>query len=165
MLYTVLLTTPVVAGKLAEQYSLSHSQVGLLFSADLGVLILAVFPTLYADSRVSAIYWTLAGLTAACVPVVAKIDGGALQASLTTADMNRPKAPSTSLFIGLAAMLLVYVALSGVWSFMAQTSEVTGIDLSATSTILAAAPGVGIASVLLATILGDSPWGRSSVAF
>lgn len=245
VLYTVLLTAPVVAGKLVEQYSLSPSQVGLLFSAELGAfslatvpaylwlkkinlrtatyffativilgnvvsgfldsftmllaarvitslaagsitviilslsgrtsnpsrafglfvvfqlamgaLILAVFPTLYADSRVSAIYWTLAGLTAACLPVVSKIDGRALQAPSTAAEMNRPKSPPTSLIIGLAAVLLFYVALSGVWSFMAQISEAVGIDLSTTSTILAVATGAGIVSALLATILGDTP--------
>ncbi len=245
VLYTVLLTAPVVAGKLIEQYSLSPSQVGFIFSAELGAfslatvpaylwlrkvnlriatyffativilgnlisgfldsftmlvaarvvtslaagsitviilslsgktsnpgrafglfvvfqlamgaLILAVFPTIYANSEVSAIYWTLAGLTVLCLPVVSQISGEVLRSASAISDAHAPKAPLPVLLTGLAAVLLFYIALSGIWSFMAQISETAGIGLSSTSTILALATVAGIVSALLATVLGDTP--------
>jgi predicted MFS family arabinose efflux permease len=245
VLYTVLLTAPVVAGKLAEQFALEPVQIGALFSAELGAfslasvpaylwlrrlnlrtatylfvtivilgnlvsgfidsyawllaarvitslaagsitviiltlsgqtanpsrafglyvvfqlamgaLILAVFPILYADTGVAAIYWTLAGLTALCLPVVSKIDGETLRATSAVSAASGPKPPMTGLVAGLAAVLLFYIALSGVWSFMAQISAEGGIDLSATSVALAIATGAGIVSALLATILGETP--------
>jgi predicted MFS family arabinose efflux permease len=245
VLYTVLLTAPVVAGKLAEQFALEPVQIGALFSAELGAfslatvpaylwlrrlnlrtatylfaiivilgnlasgfiddygwlvaarvltslaagsitviiltlsgrtanpsrafglfvvfqlamgaLILAVFPSLYAGTGVAAIYWTLAGLTALCLPVVSKIDGHALRAASPAHATSGSKPPAARLVAGLAAVLLFYVALSGVWSFMAQISADAGIDLSATSVVLAIATVAGIASALLATILGETP--------
>ncbi len=57
----------------------------------------------------------------------------------------------------MAAVLLFYVALSGVWSFMAQISAGSGIDLSASSLILSLATVAGILSALTATALGDTP--------
>jgi predicted MFS family arabinose efflux permease len=245
VLYTVLLTAPVVAGKLAEQFGLEPVQIGALFSAELGAfslatvpaylwlrrlnlrtatylfaaivilgnlvsgfiddygwlvatrvvtslaagsitviiltlsgrtanpsrafglfvvfqltmgaLILAVFPTLYAGTGVAAIYWTLAGLTVLCLPVVSKINGEALRSATSLHTSAAPRPPMGRLVAGLAAVLLFYVALSGLWSFMAQISANAGIDLSVTSVVLAVATVAGIASALLATILGDSP--------
>ncbi len=43
-LYTVLLIAPVVAGKLAQQFALSSTQVGLIFSVELGAFSLATVP-------------------------------------------------------------------------------------------------------------------------
>lgn len=245
VLYTVLLTAPVVAGKLTEQFAASPAQVGALLSAELGAfslatipaylwlrrvnlrtatyfftaivvlgnlasgfidsfallavarvvtslaagsitviiltlssrtgnpsrafglfvvfqltmgaLILAVFPTLYADAEVGAIYWTLAGLAVLCLPVVRGIDGEALRGQVTAEISDRTKAPLPKLLVGLASVLLFYVALSGVWSFMAQISAEAGIALSPTSLVLSIATVAGIASALLATVLGDTP--------
>ncbi|OLT13548.1 MFS transporter [Kocuria sp. CNJ-770] len=245
VLYTVLLTAPVVAGKLAEQFALTPVQVGALFSAELGAfslatipaylwlrrlnlrtatylftavvvlgnlisgflddfgwlvaarvvtslaagsitvilltlsgrtsnpsrafglfvvfqlamgaLILAVFPALYAGTGVAAIYWTLAGLAAVCVVVVPRIDGEALREPAASLATSGARPPLAQYITGLAAVLLFYVALSGVWSFMAQISADAGIGLSATSLVLSVATVAGIASALLATILGDTP--------
>lgn len=245
VLYTVLLTAPVVAGKLTAQFDLTPLQVGGLFSAELGAfslatipaylwlrrlnlrtatylfasvvvvgnlisgflddfgwlmaarvvtslaagsitvilltlsgrtgnpsrafglfvvcqlamgaLILAVFPSLYAGTGVAAVYWTLAGLAALCVVVVPRIDGEALRGTLSapTGSVTRPSVASYA--VGLAAVLLFYIALSGVWAFMAQISAAAGIGLSATSLALSIATVAGIASALLATVLGDTP--------
>lgn len=245
VLYTVLLTAPVLAGKLTEQFALTPVQVGALFSAELGAfslatipaylwlkrlnlrtatylftavvvvgnlisgflddfgwlvaarvmtslaagsitvilltlsgrtanpnrafglfvvfqlamgaLILAVFPTLYAGTGVAAIYWTLAGLAAACVLVVPKIDGEALRGSTSVPTYSGTRPPIATYVIGMIAVLLFYIALSGVWAFMAQVSANAGIDLSATSLILSVATVAGIVSALLATVLGDTP--------
>jgi predicted MFS family arabinose efflux permease len=245
VLYTVLLTAPVVAGKLVEQFGVTPVQVGGLFSAELGAfslatvpaylwlrrlnlrtatyvftgiviagniisgflddfgwllaarvitslaagsitviiltlsgrtanpsrafglfvvfqlamgaLILAVFPALYANTGVAAIYWTLAGLAVLCLPCVRAIDGETLRGSTARTSEESPKIPVVRFVFGLAAVLLFYVALSGVWAFMAQVSANSGIDLSATSLVLAIATVAGIVSALLATALGETP--------
>jgi predicted MFS family arabinose efflux permease len=213
-LYTVLLIAPVVAGKLAQQFALSSTQVGLIFSFELGAfslatvpaylwlrrvnlrtvsyvaamlvvvgnvvsgfvesypvlvavrfltalaagsitvillslsgrtsnpsrafgifvvcqlamgaLIIALFPPLFGAAPVSAVYWTLAGLTLLCLPVVRLIDGDFMRrattpaAAMITAPAVRP-AP-VKFVLGLAAVLCFYIALSGVWTFMGNHS-------------------------------------------
>jgi predicted MFS family arabinose efflux permease len=136
----------------------------------MGALILAVFPALYAGTGVAAIYWTLAGLAALCLLAVRCIDGDALRSPSgakghTGADaaarLERTKAPALHLLLGLSAVLLFYVALSGVWTFIAQISAAAGISLSASSLVLSVATVAGIASALVATVLGETPRRRT----
>lgn len=253
VLYTVLLIAPVIAGKLTTQFHLSPSQLGLLFSAELGAfslatvpaylwltrlnlrtasylftgiviagnvvsgfvdsyallvaarvitslaagsitviilslsgktanpsrafgifvvfqlvmgaIILAVFPAVYANSGVAAIYWTLAGLAAVCLFFVRCIDGEALRRAphdrateaIPAAPPAHARIPVGKFIVGLAGVLLFYIALSGIWSFMAAISTGAGTGLSATSVVLSAATVAGIISALTATLLGDSP--------
>jgi predicted MFS family arabinose efflux permease len=137
--------------------------VFVVFQLLMGAVILFAFPVLYADADVSAIYWTMAALTACCLPVVRMIDGDMLRrpqadADIPAAKTNAARAGSkVKLVIGLAAVLLFYIGLSGVWSFMAQISGGAGIDLSTSSLVLAIATIPGIAAPLVATFLGDSP--------
>jgi predicted MFS family arabinose efflux permease len=137
----------------------------------MGALILAVFPALYAGTGVAAIYWTLAGLAALCLLAVRCIDGEALRSSSrarnsANADAAAPargrtKVPALRLVLGLSAVLLFYVALSGVWTFIAQISAAAGIDLSASSLVLSVATVAGIISALVATVLGETPRRRA----
>lgn len=122
----------------------------------MGALVLAVFPTIYAGADVAAVYRTLAGLTAACLPFVRLIDGQ-VRRQARTADIVGERPPVGRFVIGLAAVFLFYVSLSGVWTFMAQISGGAGIDLSASSSVLSVATVAGIASALVAAIVGDSP--------
>ncbi|ABM10759.1 MFS transporter [Paenarthrobacter aurescens] len=130
----------------------------------MGALILAVFPAIYAGVGVAAMYWTLACLAALCLFAVRCIDGEALRSQpretpgdgASTKPVG-PKAPVYRFVLGLAAVLLFYIALSGVWTFIAQISAAAGIGLSASSLVLSLATVAGIASALVATILGDSP--------
>lgn len=137
--------------------------VFVVFQLLMGAVILFAFPALYADANVSAIYWTMAALTACCLPVVRMIDGEMLRRPAAAAAQSAVEAvPARSgskakFVIGLAAVLLFYIGLSGVWSFMAQISGGAGIDLSTSSLILAIATIPGIAAPLVATFLGDSP--------
>ena len=103
----------------------------------MGALILAVFPALYAGTGVAAIYWTLAGLAALCLLAVRAVDADALRSrSRTGSDGEadaapepvRTKVPALRLALGLSAVLLFYIALSGVWTFIAQISAAAGID-------------------------------------
>lgn len=247
VLYTVLLTAPVIAEKLAVEYSLAPEEIGLLFSLELGTfslatipaflwlsrvnlhtasyvftaifilanfisgivdsyvmlvvwrvitsvaagsitiitlslagktsnpsrsygfwlvtqlsmgaLVLAIFPSLYADSDVSAIYWTLAGLGVLCFGIIHLIDPNSMRKSATVV---RTAQPSQQFFdwrvlVGLASVLLFYVSLTGTWSYMGQISVDAGTDLNTTSLILSVASLAGVASSVVATILGESP--------
>ncbi|MGF9662382.1 MFS transporter [Arthrobacter crystallopoietes] len=137
----------------------------------MGALILAVFPALYAGTGVAAIYWTLAGLAALCLLAVRCIDGDALRspsrarnypdADAAAPERGRTKVPALRLVLGLSAVLLFYVALSGVWTFIAQISAAAGIDLSASSLVLSLATVAGIISALVATVLGETPRRRA----
>jgi predicted MFS family arabinose efflux permease len=129
----------------------------VVFQLAMGALILAVFPALFASTGVAAIYWTLAGLAGLCLLVVNRIDGEVLRKSTAVAASDTKRVPVFRAAAGMAAVLLFYVALSGVWSFIAQISAGSGIDLSATSLILSLATVAGIPSALVATTLGDSP--------
>ncbi len=246
-LYSVLLIAPVVAGKLTTQFGLSPSQVGLLFSLELGAfslatvpaylwlrrvdlrtaaylglagvvagnlvsglidsfawlvavrfltalaagsitviilslggrtadpgrsfglfvvcqlamgaLILAVFPLVFADAPVSAVYWTLAGITALCAPTVRLIDGNLLRRESPAAPVaaTGPGPRRVVFVLGLAAVLCFYIGLSAVWTFLEQIGTAAGNSGNTVSVILAVATVAGIASALTATVLGDSP--------
>lgn len=131
----------------------------VVFQLAMGALILAVFPALFASAGVAAIYWTLAGLAVLCLLVVNRIDGEALRtaAPVSAGAGARERVPVLKAAAGLAAVLLFYVALSGVWSFIAQIPAGSGIDLSATSLVLSVATVAGILSALVATALGETP--------
>lgn len=137
----------------------------VVFQLIMGAIILSVFPILFANASVGAIYWTLAGLAVCCLPFVRLIDGQALRkapAATTTPAAERARTLHPGKFItGLAAVLLFYIGLSGVWSFMAQIAGASGIGLSAASLVLALATVPGIISSLVATLLGDSPQRRT----
>jgi predicted MFS family arabinose efflux permease len=129
----------------------------VVFQLAMGAVILAVFPTLYAGLGVAAIYWTLAGLAALCLLVIRQIDGEALRSAPSETANTTTKVPVLRAAAGMVAVLLFYVALSGVWSFMASISAGSGIDLSSSSLVLSLATVAGILSALVATALGDTP--------
>ncbi|WP_457972293.1 MFS transporter [Arthrobacter sp. D1-17] len=129
----------------------------VVFQLAMGALILAVFPSLFAAAGVAAIYWTLAGLAVLCLLVVNRIDGEALRTAAPVAAGAAKRVPVLKAAAGMAAVLLFYIALSGVWSFIAQISAGSGIDLSASSLILSLATVAGILSALVATALGETP--------
>ena len=137
---------------------------GLFVTAQLvmGAIILAVFPAVFANANVSAVYWTMAGLALCCLLFAGRIDGNVLRAGSKAANPEAASArtvrvPKLKAGLGLAAVILFYISLSGVWSFMAQIAGGANIDLSTTSLILALATVPGIASSMLATFLGDHP--------
>lgn len=122
----------------------------------MGALILALFPIVFLGAGVSAIYWTLAGLTVLCLPVVPLLRGLDV-ATPIAARRDDARASIVPFAAGLGAILLFYVALSGIWSFMGQISADAENDPGATSFVLAIATAAGILSALLAAALGESP--------
>lgn len=249
VLYTVLLIAPVVGGKLAEQFALSPTELGLLFSLELGAfslatvpaylwlrrvdlrvttylctglviagnvlsglvdsypllvavrfltslaagsitviilslcgrtgnpsrafgvfvvcqlamgaLILAVFPVAFAGTEVAAVYWTLAVLALLCLPAARLLDGRFLRHTVEPAAPRKaPRINPFKFVLGLGAVLFFYIALSGVWTFMAAIATAAGNAAGTTSVVLSIATVAGILSALLATVLGDSPHRR-----
>jgi predicted MFS family arabinose efflux permease len=127
----------------------------------MGALILAVFPLVFASAPVAAVYWTLAGLTACCLPAVRLIDGGFLRAATSApgvaTDPARAQVNPAKFVLGLAAVLCFYTALSGVWTFIQQIGTAAGIDAGTSAVVLSIATVAGIASALIATLWGDTP--------
>ncbi|MCP3426956.1 MFS transporter [Rothia sp. AR01] len=126
----------------------------------MGALILAVFPAIYANADVSAIYWTLAGLSVACLFFIPLLRGFDL--SVDAGQVRRLDRSQVLPFAaGLVSIVLFYVGLSGIWSFMGQVSIGAGNSPGATSIVLSIATAAGIASALLATVLGENPRRRA----
>ncbi|KAA9394918.1 MFS transporter [Kocuria coralli] len=123
----------------------------------MGAAILALFPLIYAGADVSAIYWTLAGLTAVCLAFVPALRGISLSVPTAGGHTRLDPAKRTRFFAGLAAILLFYVALSGIWSFMGQIAIGSGAEEGPVATVLAIATAAGIVSALVATVMGESP--------
>lgn len=135
----------------------------------MGALILAVFPSIYAGHGVAPVYWTLAVLTALCLPFVALLRGADLGGDAPESSVD-PAAESAAgqdvlahrpvvrAVAGFAALFCFYVALSGVWTFMGAISAGAGNDAGATSIVLSVATGAGIVSAVFATALGESRW-------
>ncbi|MBC3301562.1 MFS transporter [Pseudomonas sp. SWRI18] len=67
---TILMTAPAVAAQLASQWHLSPSQIGDLFSVELGAMSLASLPAFWWLKRIS---WRLAAFTAAVVFIAANL--------------------------------------------------------------------------------------------
>ncbi|RKT87799.1 Predicted arabinose efflux permease, MFS family [Saccharopolyspora antimicrobica] len=122
----------------------------------MGALILAVFPVVFAGAPVAAVYWTMAALGVLCLPVVRLLRGG-----LSAPEATGHRRPSARFALGLAGIFLFYIALSGVWTFMAGISSAAGTDLPDTSVVLSVATVAGIGSALIATLIGDSPRRRT----
>lgn len=131
----------------------------------MGALALAVLPRLFPDGRASSVYWTLAALTAAGFAVVHLIDGNVLRTNLSakagTIPSSAPRAPLAQFVLGMAAIAAFYVALSGAWTFVGEVAEAAGADSGRVSAALSVATVAGIASALLATVIGDTPRQRA----
>ncbi|GAB3187148.1 MFS transporter [Nesterenkonia suensis] len=127
----------------------------------MGALILAIFPSIFAGVGSSAVYWSLAGLALLCLPTAALLDGDFLRRDRqqdAAAAGERAGGRSVLPFVlGLGAVLLFYVALSGVWTFMAAVAGVAGTSPDAVSHTLSVATLAGIASALFASLRGDTP--------
>lgn len=122
----------------------------------MGAVILFLFPALYAGRPVSAVYLTLAVLAACCLPVAWCIRGDELRGGAERAVVVRKNV--LGFVCALVAVLGFYVALGGVWTFMAQIAVGGGTELGRASTMIAVATVFGVCSSLLSTIVGEHPW-------
>lgn len=132
----------------------------------MGALILAVFPVVFAGTGAGAVYWTLAGLAVLCLPTAWLLDGEFLRRLAGTSAAPSSASPRrlAPFVLGLGALLLFYIALSGVWTFMAAVADAAGTDPAAVSFSLSAATVAGILSALFASLRGDTPHRRLYLA-
>jgi len=124
----------------------------------MGAVILFLFPLIYAQRPVAAVYLTLAVLATACLGCAACVKGNELQAAAS----GRPAAKARLLPLGCAllAVLCFYVALGGVWTFMAQIAIGSGITLDAASSLIGIATIFGVLSSLASTLVGEHRLGK-----
>jgi len=123
----------------------------------LGAVGLAILPSLFAHFGLSAFFTLLSVLMLICLPLVRYFP-----------ERKQPLAPSTAsstptrlalpALIGLTAVLLFYVSLNGVWTFMGALADSINIDAQVSGNILAMASLLGIAGAFCATLMG----GRSN---
>lgn len=129
----------------------------LVAQLGMGAVILLVFPVLYSDNSLGAVYLTLAGLAALCIPAAWCLRGGEFTSAGTVREKTRMGRRTVAEFAsGLLAVLCFYLALGGVWTFMAEIAQHGGVSVSLASSMLGIATLVGAAVALLATLVGES---------
>jgi len=124
----------------------------------LGALGLWILPLLFAMAGLKALYLSLAVLMALCMPLAGCFPVGAT----APAQAQRPgDAPSHRLpgVFGVLAVLLFYVGLSAVWTFIGSIASAASIDAPSSGQILSIATVLGILGALCATLIG-SRWPR-----
>lgn len=135
----------------------------LFLASQLGMaaVFLAVYPVVFDDRPASAIYFTLAILALVCLPLARLIDPNTYRREAASDKVADPalqartrKRLGLAAAMGLAAILLFYISLSAVWTFMAQIGADSDVDMTAISLGLSAATVTGILAALAATALG-----------
>lgn len=138
---------------------------GLFVVAQLatGAVLLAVAPKIFDGSKVGAVYWTLAALTALGFTVTGRIDGDLLRRANRHGDNRSRTEPgrgsgaTVRVVLGMSAVLLFYLALSSVWTFVGQLAIDAGLAPGTTSLVLSVATVAGVLSALGATVIGETP--------
>lgn len=141
----------------SRSYALSlASQLGM------AAVFLALFPILFVNRPVSAIYYALALLALVCLPLARLIDPNAYKREAATEITKGPPTPakfprrlSLTGAMGLVTILLFYISLSAVWAFIAEIGANSQVDMTAISLGLSAATVTGIVAALAATALGE----------
>jgi len=124
----------------------------------MGAVILFLFPLIYAQRPVAAVYLTLAVLATLCLGCIACVKGDELQAAAS--DQPAARARLLPLGCALLAVLCFYVALGGVWTFMAQIAIGSGITLDSASSLIGIATIFGVLSSLSSTLVGEHRFGK-----
>lgn len=118
----------------------------------LGALGLTLLPSLFAHYGLAVFFAVLAVLMLLCTPLIRYLPANKQQGTETKAEMT----PRLSLpaLVGLLAVLLFYISLNGVWTFLGALAESINIDAQVSGNVLAMASLLGIAGALSATLLG-----------
>ena len=123
----------------------------------LGALGLWVLPGLFAMAGLKALHLSLALLMGLCLPLAGCFPSAAArpraQAALGTAGSVLPGV------FGVSAVLLFYVGLSAVWTFIGSIAAAADIDAPSSGQILSIATVLGILGSLCATLIG-ARWSR-----
>jgi len=124
----------------------------------LGALGLWVLPALFARFGLSALYIGQGLLMLLCLPLARAFPKRLLSSSQRRSAAWSPAALWAA-GLGIVAVLLFYVGLSGVWTFMGTVAERAGMAAHSAGTVLALASLMGIAGSVTATVIGPR-WPR-----
>lgn len=124
----------------------------------LGAIGLWLLPPLFASFGLQALYLGLALLMLLCLPLA----GAFPSHSASTPQQHRERLALGKYlpgFLGLLAVLLFYIGLSAVWTFIGSIASAANIDPASSGRILSIATLLGIAGSVCATVIG-SRWSR-----
>tara|TARA_Y100001951_G_scaffold101807_1_gene107342 strand:+ start:34786 stop:35952 length:1167 start_codon:yes stop_codon:yes gene_type:complete len=124
----------------------------------LGALGLWLLPLLFAMAGLKALYLSLAALMALCMPLAGCFPVGAAAPAQVQHAGDAPSHRLSGVF-GVLAVLLFYIGLSAVWSFIGSIASAADIDALSSGQILSIATVLGILGALCATLIG-SRWPR-----
>ncbi len=119
----------------------------------LGALGLTLLPNLFAHYGLAVFFAVLAAMMLICLPLLRYLPAGKAAMKKNPSTTTNVRLPLPAL-IGLLAVLLFYVSLNGVWTFMGALAESVNIDAQVSGNVLAIASLLGIAGALSATVLG-----------
>ena len=119
----------------------------------LGALGLMLLPSLFAHYGLAVFFAVLAVLMLLCLPLIRYLPAKKQQ-SAGTAKPDTTARLSLPALVGLLAVLLFYISLNGVWTFLGALAESINIDAQVSGNVLAMASLLGIAGALSATLLG-----------
>lgn len=117
----------------------------------IGAIGLAVLPALFERFGLAVVYWLLAGLMAACLPLTRAFPGRTRQRAIAA---DRPPVPHLEATLGILAVLAFYIGLSGVWTFIGSIASDSGLSAQTSGEILATATVMGILGAAGATLIG-----------
>ncbi|WNW11849.1 MFS transporter [Pseudomonas sp. DTU_2021_1001937_2_SI_NGA_ILE_001] len=124
----------------------------------LGAVGLWLLPPLFASYGLRALYLGLAALMLACLPLATALPPRAQPPAPRPG--QQPVARSRLVGVcALLAVLLFYVGLSAVWTFIGSIASAAAIDPTSSGRILSVATLLGIAGSLCATFIG-ARWPR-----
>lgn len=127
----------------------------------LGAIGLWLLPSLFASFGLQALYLSLALLMLLCLPLAGAfpshpVAAPAQQRERSTAPKWLPGC------LGLLAVLLFYIGLSAVWTFIGSIASAADIDPASSGRILSIATLLGIAGSMCATLIGPR-WPRNAL--
>lgn len=163
------MATALAAGSLTVLILASASRTsnpgrsyGIFLTSQLSMaaILLALLPAVLPVDSITAIYLVLAALALLCLPVSGFIGQRKARVEQSTngiseesvADKRRRGVLAAA---GLAAILLFYISLSSVWSFVTEIAIDSGVSTDIASYGLSAATVSGILAAVATTFLGE----------
>ncbi|MDR2123169.1 MAG: MFS transporter [Flavobacteriaceae bacterium] len=122
----------------------------------LGALGLLVLPVLFNFFGLKIVYIILAILIALCFPLTSAFSSDPSDYQDQTNTLNAIKVPFYATLFSITGVLLFYIGLSGIWTFMGKIAEeIVKISPTETGEILSIATVLGIVGAGSATLMGS----------
>ena len=141
----------------------SSRALGIWVTAQLAMaaVILGLYPWTFARMDLGGVYLAHAGIIALCLLTLPSVRGISFRdedaGSVVKQDIGESFRWAPAIF-GLAAILIFYASLHSVWALTGLLASAGGISADTTSLILSFATIAGVASALLATLIGDTKY-------